>query len=612
MCGIAGYIGSKEIDDLCIRSCLASMHHRGPDNAAYKKWLLSDGKSRVALLHTRLSINDLDPRANQPFNIGKKWLVMNGELYNFLEIRKELEHNGRTFSTNCDSEVLIQAIDACGYRMLDTFEGMWAFAIYDEVEETLTLCRDRFGEKPLYIFRDETGLYFGSEIKFIAALRGKRLEINYDHLLRYLVNGYKAIYKSDSTFFKKVTELNPATKSTISSDLSVTTEIYWKPVFCPNATMTYKEAVDGARERLIRSVELRLRADVPLAFCMSGGVDSNSLISIAKRIFHYDVHGFTIINTDPRYDEREVVAKSVEELGISHTQIPVTTTCFLENLRTLIRQHDAPVFTISYYAQWLLMKSIAEHGYRVSISGTAADEMFSGYYDHHLMYLYEVRNDPVRLESARHEWRQHVLPLVRNRYLKDENLFFNDPKFRSHIFDESEIFRSYLVNDWWEEFQENGFTEDLMRNRMLNEMFREVIPVILHEDDLNAMSFSIENRSPFLDRNLFEFCYTIPTKYLVQDGSAKAVLRDAMRQIVPDVVLDQRLKVGFNAPIFSFLDHHDPAVLEELLRPSPIFEFIRKDKIQELLDHEELTNSESKFLFNFLNAKIFLEEFAMN
>ena len=612
MCGIAGYIGSLDIGSDNIRQCLDAMQHRGPDNAAYKKWVLPRGENRVCLLHTRLSIIDLDPRANQPLNAGKKWLVMNGELYNFPEIKKTLELKGRTFSTTGDCEVLVQALEVFGYPVLDACEGMWAFAVYDEADGTLSLCRDRFGEKPLYLYRDETGLYFGSEVKFIAALSGKRLRVNYDHLLRYLISGYRALYKGDSTFFEDLTEVSPATRVTINPDLSTTREVYWKPAFSPDPAMTYDEAVAGARERLIRSVELRLRADVPLAFCMSGGVDSNSLISIARRVFNYKVHGFTIVNSDPKYDEREVVAASVEELGISHTGIPVTTTCFLENLRSLIRQHDAPVYTISYYAQWLLMKSIGEHGYRVSISGTAADELFSGYYDHHLMYLYELRNDPVRLETAIREWKEHIFPIVRNRHLKDEQLFFRDPGFRDYLFDESAHFRDYLVNDWWEDFQETCFTDDLLRNRMLNEMFHEVIPIILHEDDLNAMSFSIENRSPFLDRSLFEFCNTIPTKYLVRDGAAKAILRDAMRGIVPDVVLDQRLKVGFNAPILSFLDIHDPAVRAELLRPSPIFEIIRKDKIVELLNRKELPNSESKFLFNFLNAKIFLEEFAMN
>ncbi len=145
---------------------------------------------------------------------------------------------------------------------------------------------------------------------------------------------------------------------------------------------------------------------------------------------------------------------------------------------------------------------------------------------------------------------------------------------------------------------------------MLNEMFHEAVRVILHEDDLNAMYYSIENRSPFLDRDLFEFCYTIPTAHLIRDGFNKVVLRDAVRGLAPDCVLDQRKKVGFNAPVRSFLDTGDPAVRAELLADSPVFELIRRDKIEELFAKHELPNSESKFLFYFVNTKLFLEEFA--
>jgi asparagine synthase (glutamine-hydrolysing) len=145
---------------------------------------------------------------------------------------------------------------------------------------------------------------------------------------------------------------------------------------------------------------------------------------------------------------------------------------------------------------------------------------------------------------------------------------------------------------------------------MLNELFHEAIPVILHEDDLNAMYYSIENRSPFLDRELFEFCNRIPTRYLIQNGAAKAILRESMRGIVPQRILDNRRKVGFNAPIFSFLDVHDPEVRAYLLDWSPIFEHVRRDKIETLISKPDLPNSESKFLFYFLNSKMFLEEFA--
>jgi len=145
---------------------------------------------------------------------------------------------------------------------------------------------------------------------------------------------------------------------------------------------------------------------------------------------------------------------------------------------------------------------------------------------------------------------------------------------------------------------------------MLNEMFYEAVPVILHEDDLNAMYFSIENRSPYLDRELFEFCYTIPTRYLIRDGYAKVILREAMQGIVPQRILNNRRKVGFNAPIFSFLNVQDPSVREYLLDRGPIFDHIRRDKIEALIKKPDLPNSESKFLFYFLSSKIFLEEVA--
>jgi asparagine synthase (glutamine-hydrolysing) len=373
--------------------------------------------------------------------------------------------------------------------------------------------------------------------------------------------------------------------------------------------MSYEEAVEGTRERLIRSVELRLRADVPLAFCMSGGVDSNSLISIAKRVFHYDVHGFTIVNTDARYEEQDMVELAVKELGIRHTAIKVDTSDFLTKLRKLVHYHDAPVYTITYYAHWLLAESIHNHGYRISVSGTAADELFTGYYDHHLAYLYEVRHDKALHSSSLRAWQEQIKPIVRNRYLSDPDLFIKSPGFRDHIFLDADGFASYLIAGWSEPFKEQEYTSSLLRNRMLNEMFHESVPVILHEDDLNSMYYSVENRSPFLDRELFEFANSIPSRHLIRDGKAKSVLREAMRGIAPDAIVENRRKVGFNAPIFSFLDVKDKAVREELLADSPVFDHLCRDKIEAMISKEDLPNSESKFLFYFLNTKMFLEEF---
>jgi asparagine synthase (glutamine-hydrolysing) len=374
--------------------------------------------------------------------------------------------------------------------------------------------------------------------------------------------------------------------------------------------MTFVEAVAGVRERLIRSVELRLRADVPLAFCMSGGVDSNALIAVAKRVFDYDVHGFTIVNSDARYEEADMVDLAVRELGVRHTAIPVATAGFLPNLRTLVRQHDAPVYTITYYAQWRLQEAIANAGYRISISGTAADELFSGYYDHHLAYLQEIKADHVHHAASLTAWQTHVRPLVRNPYLGNPDLFVENPEFRDHIYLDAEEFSRFLTIPWKEPFFETRYSDRLLRNRMMNELFHESVPVILHEDDLNAMYYSVENRSPFLDRGLFEFCNSIPTRHLINDGKAKAILREAVRGIAPDGIIDNPRKVGFNAPVLDYLDVNDPDVRSYLLDDSPIYGFVRKDRIEQLIEKRNLRNSESKFLFYFVNCKVFLEEFA--
>jgi asparagine synthase (glutamine-hydrolysing) len=618
MCGIAGYFGTDPPPADRVDRCLRLMHRRGPDAAASFRFTTTNGRHAV-LLNTRLSIIDLDVRSNPPFRVGSHVLVYNGELYNYVELRKELAARGQQFRTESDTEVLLRALIEFGPDGLDRCEGMWAFAVLNEADGSLLLSRDRFGEKPLYLFRDATGLFFGSEIKFLAALRGRSFDVNHAHLYRYLVNGYKALYKTGEAFFHGVSELLPATVLKIDAEGRETSARYWSPEYAPVDGMTYNDAVEQVREALIRAVKLRLRADVPLAFCMSGGVDSNALISTAKRLCGYDVHGFTVMSDDARYEERDQIDAAVRELGVRHTPIPITADRFRENMVELVRQHDAPVYTISYYIHWLLMSEVAREGYRIAISGTGADELFTGYYDHHNLYLYEVRDRP-EFESALAGWNRHIAPLVRNPYLQKPRLYFENAGIREHIYLDARNFAGFLQRDWHEAFAETAYAPSLLRNRMLNELFHEAVPVILHEDDLNAMYFSIENRSPFLDRGLFQLACQIPSRFLVRDGYAKIVLRDAMRGIVPDAVLDNRRKVGFNAPVTSFLKIDQPDVREYLLAPGPVFDHVRRDKIEELLGpcsgkgsdaaaQTTLPNSQSKFLFYFLNAKVFLEEF---
>ncbi|MFV0423086.1 asparagine synthase (glutamine-hydrolyzing) [Oleidesulfovibrio sp.] len=626
MCGIAGYIGPRLIEEGAVTRCHEAMRHRGPDGRGTFRDNTPDGR-HVVLLHARLSIVDLDPRAGQPMSRGGYTMVFNGELYNYLELGARLRDAGLEFTTKGDTEVLLTVLspkgrEALGHgnlpeqqgmaAVLDRCEGMWAYALYNASTGDLMLCRDRFGEKPLYVMRDaDGGVYFGSEPKLLAALSGRRLPVNRQHMARYLVNGYKALYKTPQTFFEGVHEVHSGTMLTIRQN-DCQKHTYWaRPVsdYDPvQHDMTFGEAVQGVRDRLIRSVELRLRSDVPLAFCMSGGIDSNSLICIARKVFDYNVHGFTVMNTDTRYEERAYVEHVVRELGLRHTAVAPSCHGFLEGLRTLVQAHDAPVFTISYYVHWLLMQQIREHGYAISISGTAADELFSGYYDHHNLYLAALHGRGAVYDEALTNWRQDVATIVRNPYLQDPDVFVKTPDERGHIFLHNDRFASYLSMPFTEPFAEEAYHAVPLRNRMLNELFHEAVPVILHEDDLNAMYHSVENRSPFLDRALFDFTQRIPTRHLVKDGMAKAVLREAMRGIVPDMVLDNRRKVGFNAPVLDFLDVHDKTVRSQVLADSPIWDVVRRDAVEAMLDGRTLGNSESKFVFNVLCCKMFLED----
>lgn len=605
MCGIAGFVGKMILPENRIAEALHAIEHRGPDS--FGSYNHRGNYTCATLLHRRLSIIDLDERAGQPYLIGDHVLIYNGEIYNYLEIKKELIALGHTFQSESDTEVLAKVLTIWGEAGLDKLEGMWAFAWYNTKTETLLLSRDRFGEKPLYLWERPEGLYFSSEIKALAAMAGVWPEINDNHVWRYMINGYKSLYKTSETYYRSVTELSSGNTLVVNRDGSKKHIKYWNPSYTIQPNLTYRDAVEQTKEALIEAVRIRLRADVPLAFCMSGGIDSNSLISIARNILNHEVHGFTILNTDARYEEQSLVEQAVKEQGLRHTGVPLSQLDFISNMQKLVKSHDGPVATISYYVHWQLMKAIASEGYKVTISGTAADEIFTGYYDHHNLYLKEVHQHPELFKESLAHWESFQKNIVRNPYLQNPYLYVEDPNIRDHIYLNNEEFASWFHGDWHESFTETDYPTDLLRKRMLNEMFAEAVPVILHEDDLNAMFFSMENRSPFLDRHLFEFAYSIPSPYLIQKGLAKSVLRDAMRGIVPDAVLDNKRKVGFNAPILELVDVHDRDTRDFLLDNGPIFNYIKRDKIEALLKQPELPNSFSKFLFYFINSKIFLE-----
>jgi asparagine synthase (glutamine-hydrolysing) len=566
------------------------------------------GSSPVTLLHTRLAIIDLDRRADQPFHDDECTLVFNGELYNFVELRKELEAVGQRFRTSSDTEVIVKAYRHWGLDCFDHFEGMWAIALLDETVGRLLLSRDRFGEKPLFLQRHGGSIFFASTVNALAALSGRKPTVDHEQVTRYLVNGYKALYKQDRTWFTDVAEIPAATVSVIDEVGCRTDFRYWQLRYSP-VPMTPGEALESTRERLFDAVRLRLRSDVPIAFCLSGGVDSSTLAAIAAKQFGQRLHTFSIVDGDPRYNEADAIAATVSDLGCDHHEIQTSTDGFFERLDRLVTDRAAPVATLTYYVHSFLSEAIAECGYKVAISGTAADELFTGYYDHYGFWLAAMHGRP-EFPQLLQDWRDGYGTAVRNPYLQDPLTFWRSPDERGHVFLNADLFASYLEVDFNEPFDEMRYSEDTLRNRMLNELFHEAVPVILKEDDANSMLFSVENRSPYLDRALAEFLYTVPGEHLVHDGFAKWLLRAAGEGLLHDGVRLDKRKRGFNASIDSLVDRSDAATVDRLLADGPIFDLVSRGSLERFLSNDMTDNSFSKFLFSFVSAQSFLESYA--
>ena len=603
MCGIAGAIGPREISRDRIERAWHLMRRRGPDGTAMHVGTVAG--NIVTLLFARLAIIDTDPRAMQPFQRGDLVIVTNGELYNYIELRDELARLGHTFSTESDTEVMLAAWRQWGEDALDRMEGMWAFALIDATNDRLILCRDRFGEKPLYLWRHGDTLYFGSEPKFIAALAGAKPDVNLDQIRRFLVNGYKSLYKQPQTYFRDVMEVPPAHYIALRGPGPIAATSYWKLTHRPRQ-MTAAQALDGARERLETAMRIRLRADVPVAFCLSGGIDSTTLSGLAVKRFGHDLLAFSIINDDERYDELENIEAQVAFLGCKSHRVHTSTEGFFERLSDLVSYHDMPVATLTYYLHSFLSQAISEAGYRVAVSGTAADELYTGYYDHYGFWLAEMSDRP-NFPALVEDWRSSYGAYVQNPVLQDPLVFAKTPNERSHIFLNANLFQQWLTEPFNEPFAETHYADNLLRNRMLNELAHEAVPVILHEDDRNSMRYSVENRSPYLDRHLAEFMFSVPAEHLIKDGYAKYLLRASGEGVVADSVRLDKRKRGFNAPIDSLVDRSDPDTRERLMADSPIFDIVKREAIESFIDGSMADNSFSKNLFSFISSKLFLE-----
>ena len=599
MCGIAGVIGDFNPNNIDYNKIKDSMFNRGPNFFNHK--IFRNEQFTCLLFHSRLSIIDLSNLSNQPFEYKNYCMIYNGEIYNYIELKKELEELGYKFRSNSDTEVVLVAFDHWGDKCFEKFEGMWSLAIFNKKTFNIKLCRDRFGEKPLYYSIINNTLYFASETKTIHLMRNIRDKINYRQIKRLLVNGYKSLFKLSETYYENIKYLAPSNYLDFSCKNKHKIKKYWK--FSINEKkISLNDCKDFLSKKFKDIMIKKMRSDVPISFCLSGGVDSNLLLCIASENSVNKLNTFSIYDKDTFYDESDNIIKTLRFLNIEkyHNKVDISGVDFLANLKEQTLYNDAPVSTISFFISSLLAKEINKKKIPVTIQGNGADEFFTGYYHHYNYFLLDKKETDLK------KWIENYKDKIRNPNLSNFQKFKN--KQNEHIYFGREENLKLLNDDFKETFTEEQFSDDLLKNRMLNESFYEVLPILLNENDLAFMRYSVENRNPFLDKGLFEFMFSISSDFLIRDGYLKYLLRFCVSDLLPDHIKFDRNKKGFNAEISSMINVKDEKFKEFILDDSEIFEIIYKERLSKFIDKYEEQNSLKKTLFSIISIKFFMQQ----
>lgn len=591
MCAIAGLLAGPEQLHL-IKRMTALMAHRGPDGEGFlfagpagTRAVGSAGERAaetgpvarrpesapewLALGHRRLAILDLSARGHQPMNYcGRYWIVYNGEVYNYLELRDELQKAGHQFRSQGDTEVLLAAYAQWGTECFARFNGMWALAVYDEQTRRLVLARDRFGIKPLYYWHQPGQFAFASEIKAFTCLPAWRPRVNGQAVHDFLLSGLQD--HSAETMFAGVAQLEPGCFASVNCGAWESREpgATEKPL---DQTRWYQlqptpfggslfEAAQRFRELFIDAVRLRLRSDVPVGSCLSGGLDSSSIVCathqlLSKQASRCAHKTFSACSDLPRFDERQFIEHVVRATGVEKHFVFPSLKSLLDELDRVIWHQDEPFAGTSIYAQWCVFQLAGSAQVKVMLDGQGADELLCGYNDFHRAFLCGLLGSG-QVSLA---WREARARGTHGRALSG---FARACVDRAIPTSAQTVFRQYRrrgSSPVWLNSPLLGasfpgrLAHRFRRHRSARELSLELLSgshlqMLLHWEDRNSMAHSLESRVPFLDYRLVEFVTGLPDEYKIQQGLTKTVLREALRGLVPAPVLERRDKMGFVTP----------------------------------------------------------------
>ena len=609
MCGILVYISNKEIHRSKILNIKNLMKCRGPDDQSYKK--VSFDERNLHLFHSRLSIQDLNQRSNQPYMFKDYLLIFNGEIYNFKELKKKVN---RKFKTASDTEVILHYYDLYKEKCFEFFEGMWSIIIYDLKKKKIIVSRDRFGEKPIFFYKKNNEIILASQISYISEILGTNQKFNKKKINTFLQFGYKSLFKNEETFFRNINQIEKASITTIGINLEISKKRYWKINLNKSIEkLSLENHISNTKKLLIDAIDLRLTSDVPIALNLSGGIDSGAICSIASKILGKKLETFSIIDSDKRYNEENLIKITAKDCGVKTNLIKLDKKIdFFNILKISTEYNHYPIFTITNLIQYYLSSFVKKRGFKVSLSGSGADEIYGGYYDHYLMIFSELnKSDPRKLKEYKDIWSKNIKPYLRNKTFTNHNLFFKNSNFRGYIYDNFDNNKKFCLKKIAYSFEEKKYFKSLLKNRMANELFHENVPMFMHSEDLNSMKFSIENRSPFLDTNLIEYLFNVKGEQLLNECQNKYILRSSLKGILNNDVLNQTMKSGFNASILSLFNFEDKEMVNFINQESEIYDFVDKSKIKNLIKNKDLLsqNGYSKFLFSFLSVKVFMDRF---
>ena len=619
MCGIAGVFGPH--DEAMLKRMGDAIAHRGPDGEGQLSLNTADGDAAVGLAHRRLAIIDR-AHGDQPFltEDGRYAAVYNGEVYNYRELMAELEALGHTFRTACDTEVVVRAFAEWGESAFDRFNGMFAVAIHDTETGKSYLARDHFGIKPIYLASVEGldgghRLVFGSEIK--AILASGLVEARPDDATLYRYLRFRIHEDSDRTFFAGIEKVRPGEVVVVDNgtvERRMFTTLREDLLAAGPLSPFTKDTTKEFKERLTEAIRMRLVGEVPVGTALSGGLDSSTVVAVISKLMTQharDVesvgatqNSFSAVfpgsvNDEERYVDA-VIAKA--EGPVDCHKVKPNPDEFLEDLADFVRTQEEPTISTGPYAQYKVMQEATKH-VTVLLDGQGADEMMAGYLPYYFVYLRQLRKEKQYTKLLREVVSSTD---VLSRYGKQV--------VRGKLgLDKPVDIRQMLDKGFAKQHKGETFTPvpDDLKARLVEDIFANSLPSLLRYEDRNTMRFSLEGRVPFLDFTLLRYLFTLEPEAIIKQGWNKKILRDSVRGLLPDTIVDRRNKIGFTTPerewFLRIKNHVHTVFRSDSFGSRPYF-----DQASVLRAFEEFIagkNSDTMLFWRLLNVELWLRTF---